>query len=70
MTWFGESTPPTWRETDYEELDQETGVSRHNRGPVEGPLKTPQNHSVVIPEESHGGPQLGPYDAERRQSVA
>ena len=63
---------------------RETGVSRHQGGPIEGPPETPRTsvfynvsprHRVLGLHQStdvwgfQGGPQLGPPDAERRQSL-
>ena len=48
---------------------RETGVSRHNRSPINDPLK-PLNMIVISRSEGlQGALNLAPYDAETRQPL-
>ena len=48
---------------------RETGVSRHQGGPIEGPPETPRTSQRYRIGGFQRGPQSGPPDAERRQSL-
>ena len=48
---------------------REAGVSQSQGGSQMGPLMRPEHHSTVTYGGFQGGPQLGPPDAERRQSL-
>jgi len=44
-------------------------VSRHNEGNIKAPPWTPQSDRAEMVGEDSGGPQLGPHDVKRRQSL-
>ena len=53
-------------------LGQETGVSRHNRGPIKAPPSASQYDGDMMYGRGRGvsgGPQLGLHSVERRQSL-
>ena len=48
---------------------RETRISRHNGGPIKGPHNPPLYDSPVMYGWFQGDHQLGPHDAEKRQTL-